>query len=520
MATEGWCIVIKAVIYTRVSTEEQIHGYSLENQRDKCIGKAKELGALDTIVFEEAGVSGEVKDRPALLDAIAALHRDKNCKYFICTDPDRLSRQLSNLLVFTGQIEKNDVQLIFTDFTRESTPEGELFYSMRGAIAQFEKEMIKRRTTSGKIKKAKEHKWTHWPDIYGYSYNEGEVTINDYESNVVRMIFNHGASVGVAAINDRLVQMGIESPRGSKVWSNTTIRRILNNDSYYTGKTYIRKFDSSGVHLNKYKSEDEKIRRKIRPREEWVEMELPTIITAEDYEAAQRRLINARRKYTGEKKVEFLLSGLLRCAVCGKTWHGFSNKRNGNPKRVTYYVCTYKSPGPKRGTNKPKCPTNFVKTDTFDSAIWETVRDWLIDDSSIDAFHAQRNPKSESAEELPELSVLQNRYEQLNKEEDAMIERLAKETNPRVRQKLGERLDLISSQLDEIQKLIEELTDARQELATTKINREAVSQLRASYPHPDKMTFEQKYDAIHRLVKEITVRLENGEYWLEIYPLS
>ena len=146
----------KAVIYTRVSTEEQTHGYSLENQRELCIKKARELGIVDWEVYEEAGISGEVQNRPALPDSIAHATSDKDVKYFICYDPDRFSRDLPLLLAFTEQIERTKrVEVVYVNFTKDNTPEGVFMYQVRGAVAQLEKELIKRRTTTGKIRKAR-----------------------------------------------------------------------------------------------------------------------------------------------------------------------------------------------------------------------------------------------------------------------------------------------------------------------------------------------------------------------------
>lgn len=507
----------RAIIYTRVSTEEQTLGYSLDSQRDKCLAKAKELGVDDTLVFEEAGVSGEVANRPALMDAIAALRRDPTIKYFICTDPDRLSRQLAYLLLFTEQIEKH-ARLIFTDFRRDNTAEGELFYSIRGAIAQFEKEMIKRRTVSGKIRKARERKWTHWPDIYGYTYKDGEVFVNDEEANIVRMIFQLGANHGVSTIKERLELMGIPSPRAkNQTWSKTTIRRILLNEAYYTGRTFIRRYDAAGTHLNRYRVAEEKIRRKIRPREEWVEMRIPTIITEEEFRAAQRRLQVARRRYDGQPVTKYLLSGLLRCGTCGKTWHGHSTARTG--KRASYYVCTFKSPGPPKSSGLNRCPTHFVQVQVLDEAVWSTVLAWITDDEAIERFHTERRSRKEASDVQPEIELLKQRQESLNQEENALIERLAKETNPRLRQKIGERLDNIAEQLDQVQKLLEELTSAVDEPAPT-IDREAVEEFRQRFPKPAELTFDQRYEVIHRLIREIVVHQENQDIRLEIIPFS
>lgn len=72
-----------AVIYVRVSTDEQIkHGYSLEGQQEACRERAKALGVLDILVFQDEGITGAILERPALQKALEAC-KNAECKYLI-----------------------------------------------------------------------------------------------------------------------------------------------------------------------------------------------------------------------------------------------------------------------------------------------------------------------------------------------------------------------------------------------------------------------------------------------------
>lgn len=510
--------MIKAVIYTRVSTEEQTHGYSLENQKEQCIKKAIELGAKDWTVYEEAGVSGEVANRPQLLDAVDAARIDKDVKYFVCYDPDRFSRDLALLLAFTSQIEKSKrVQLVYVNFQRDDTPEGVFMYQVRGAVAQLEKELIKRRTTIGRIEKARKGGWTHWPGLFGYNYHKDVVEVNEKQAEVIRLIFSLAAEMGVKNIADRLALMGLESPRaGSVVWSHTTVRRIVANETYYSGKTHIRTTDSSKTHLNKWAAEEDKIKRKFRPRDEWIEMSVPPIIDEETFLRAKRKLDVARRQSAANVTERFLLSGLLRCGACGKTWHGFSTVRG--PKRATYYVCTYKSPGPPKGTDMIKCDTNFVQAQKFEETIWKVIKGWLENDKEIELFHTSQRSKRPKPKPSSELELLRMRFEQLNKEEDNMIGLYRKEINTRIREKLQSELSAISLELDKVKHTIDELEGPAEELAVAEVNMNLVQKIRSEYQDLESMGWEERYKAIHALVKSIKVVQSEGHYRLEIAP--
>jgi site-specific DNA recombinase len=506
----------RAVIYTRVSTDEQTRGYSLQDQRDKCIAKAKELGCDEWIVFEEDGVSGEIATRPALMDAINVAQSDPYVTYFICKDPDRLSRNTTNLLVITEQITKH-AELVFIDFQREETPEGKLFYAIRGSIAEFEKELIRRRTMAGKLRAAREGKWSHWPGIYGYDYADGQVTVNENEARIVRLIFQYGAEMGVTSICERLAMMGIPSPRARKPsWSRTTVRRILNNEAYYTGVVTLHKYNTEKTHLNKYiTSPDDKYKRTIRPREEWIRLSVPPIITEEEYRAAQRRLANARRRFDGTPKHKYLLSGLIRCGLCGHTWHGFQPRSCGRK----YYVCTLRSPGPRPGTDDVRCKAGFVGCDVIDDSVWDVVRGWLESDELIKAFNAQQQSRADIRHQT-ELDVLRAREVELSREEDLLIERITKETSSRLRAKLDDRLNAVSRELDHIQAQIRELTEGQDQTAAT-VDEGAIKSVRERIPSVAEASWEDKYWAIHALIREIVVTVNSdSRLQIDIIPLS
>ena len=75
-------------------------------------------------------------------------------------------------MVVTEEFEHSGCILVFVNFVWKDTPEGRLFYSLRGAIAEFEKEKIKERTMRGLRQKAIQGGLTHDPRAFGYAYNK------------------------------------------------------------------------------------------------------------------------------------------------------------------------------------------------------------------------------------------------------------------------------------------------------------------------------------------------------------
>jgi site-specific DNA recombinase len=162
-----------AAVYVRVSTEDQArHGYSLQAQVEACRARAEALGASDVKVFADEGVSGALLARPGL-NALREAVRSRAAALVVVWDPDRLSRNLSHQLLLTEEIEQARVRLEFVNFEWKSTPEGQLFYALRGAIAQYEKEKIRERTGRGRLQKARQGKLPAAFRPYGYDYDPG-----------------------------------------------------------------------------------------------------------------------------------------------------------------------------------------------------------------------------------------------------------------------------------------------------------------------------------------------------------
>src|SRR5690242_16979610 len=81
------------VIYTRVSSDEQVNGMSLQFQQDDCLRYARDKHIEVEAVFEERGESAKFANRPELLRLLEYCKRNKGrLKSFIVWKLDRLSR--------------------------------------------------------------------------------------------------------------------------------------------------------------------------------------------------------------------------------------------------------------------------------------------------------------------------------------------------------------------------------------------------------------------------------------------
>lgn len=130
------------IAYARVSTAEQ----NLDMQ-------VQALARFEPHRVITEKVSAAADRRPALERALTMLRAGDT---FVVWKLDRLARSLPDLLKRVAYIEEVGAKLVsVTESIDTATPAGRLLFHVLGALAQFERDLIKERTKSG-IKAARE----------------------------------------------------------------------------------------------------------------------------------------------------------------------------------------------------------------------------------------------------------------------------------------------------------------------------------------------------------------------------
>lgn len=487
-----------AAIYIRVSTEEQAQtGYSLAEQREACRKRAKELNADEIIEFADEGYSGALLERPGL-SALREAVRQGRIGMVICRDPDRLARKLSYQLLLTEEFEKKGVRLEFVDFTWQNSPEGKLFYSIKGAVSEFEKDKIRERLTRGRLQKAKEKKLPISPRAYGYVYDPdtGTVSVDPEESKIVLNIFKWFVreDVGAAGIAKRLNAMGIPSKKGG-LWHKQVVSRILRNE-IYIGKYWYNRHDTSGILYNKAKPKGEKVRPRPRPVKDWIAIPVPAIVPEELFRQAQDKLGNVRRLYAGRKPdYPYLLTGIIRCGDCGLPMHGSTRSIWG--QYMPCYTCA--QPGPARTGCRP---VKYVRAEHLEAAVWDLVKKWVSDPEALAEEIANSIPHKGDIEE--EMFRLKKELASLEKGYSNLIAAMAQgvlDLTAEVKNSLAankERKLVIEKRLRELEKLI-----SSNAVETTV--KKLIGLAQAVLRNIDKLSSEDKRAIVRTLIDEIKV---------------
>jgi len=148
---------MKAYGYIRVSGKGQVEGHGLERQ-EKAIRDYAEGHGIEVVnIFREEGVSGTLKDRPALAAMFVELETNGHgVKTILIEKVDRLARDLMVQEITIGDLKKHGFDLISVaegeDLLSED-PTRILIRQVMGAIAQYDKQM-----TVLKLRAARERK--------------------------------------------------------------------------------------------------------------------------------------------------------------------------------------------------------------------------------------------------------------------------------------------------------------------------------------------------------------------------
>lgn len=136
---------MKAALYVRVSTEDQ----TVDNQtiilKEYCI-----RNNIDVYnVYAEEGVSGTKVSRPALNNMLFDM-RAGLFDTIIIWKLDRLGRSLQHLLQILEELNRREIGLVITTMNIDTKSSvGKLFFSVSGAFAEFERELISERVKAG-----------------------------------------------------------------------------------------------------------------------------------------------------------------------------------------------------------------------------------------------------------------------------------------------------------------------------------------------------------------------------------
>lgn len=326
--------------YARVSTENQLENYSIEEQTDRlkayCAAKGWSLRKL----YVDGGFSGGNTNRPALQQMLTAI-RQGGVDAVVVYKLDRLSRsQKDTLTLIEDELIAHGADFVSINENFDtSTPFGRAMIGILSVFAQLEKDQITERFTMGRIGRSKAgyyHGGSHPPT--GYDYKDGLLVVNEYEAMQIREIFSRFISgKSINSISRYL------SGRYTTKWTPAKVLAVLKN-TVYIGKVHFRKVDYDGVHQ--------------------------PLVTVEEFNTAAHLLESTSERELKKTNAQrnpfragYLLSGLLYCSRCGARYsanHG-------------YYKCYSRAKSSQQFIRDPNCKNDNWEIGRLDQLVQQEI---------------------------------------------------------------------------------------------------------------------------------------------------
>jgi site-specific DNA recombinase len=398
-----------AAIYARVSSEQQKEENTIASQTAALVDFAREQGysVPDEWVIEDEGFSGASLLRPGL-ERLRDLAAEGHIQAVLIHSPDRLSRKYAYQVLLTEEFARHGVETIFLKMPHSGTPEDQLMLQFQGMIAEYERAQILERSRRGKRHRAKAGEVSVLCGApYGYRYIRktseapARYEIDAAEAEVVRLVYDKytvgGLSIGATA---RLLRgMGVPTRRRVR-WERSVVWAILRNPAYkgtaYFNKTRIgprqkvtKPFRLSGraVHGDKSCSHE-------RPRDEWIEIPVPAIVSEETFALAAERLADNKR-FAPRRTIEpSIVQGLVSCRKCGYALSRTSTRTSA--RKIHYYRCLGSDAW--RHLGGAVCDCRPIRQDLLDQIVWEEVILLIEDPMLIQAELDRRLDAARAAE--------------------------------------------------------------------------------------------------------------------------
>ena len=347
---------LRCYIYTRVSTELQIDGYSLEAQKERLKREAKHRGMQIVGEYSDEGKSGKnINGRPEFKQMLADIKSSKDdVDYVLVFKLSRFGRNAADTLNSLQYMEDYGVNLLCVEDGIDSAgAAGKLIISVLASVAEIERSNIQEQTMAGRKQKARDGKWNGGFAPYGYKLvaKDGEkskvLEIDDTEAELIRLIYKkflEGMGIGNVAkwLNENGYTKKIRQNGSVSLISAAFVKGVLDNPVYAGkiayGRRKTEKIEGTRNEFHVVKQDRDSYKLYQGQHE---------AIIDEDtwYRAQAKRMKNAfKREKTHSLEHEHILSGLVKCPKCGASMYGVVNrkKKKGSDEFYTdmwYYLC-------------------------------------------------------------------------------------------------------------------------------------------------------------------------------------
>ncbi len=385
-----------AYCYLRVSSAQQAEeGRSgLPRQIQHChdIAVQQHLKIPWEMVFADDGFTGfEFEKRPALSLLRAELKKEPRSRYVVIEHLDRLSRNARWHQGFLlDEFAKYHITPVFWKAFGS-----EIERAVLGTIAEEGMRSEISRMTDGLRLKARSGRVTAKRPRYGYMFVDSEGKASDKvrqdthyalhpeHSKIMRWVYDSilSGQKSLGQIASEMNANQIPPCSSGAVWCAATLHHMV-CDPVYKGEFYAHRW---------YREENGELNAQGRPKgimrqrppEEWIKVEVPAIVSPEEWQLARDILTaNQKRASRNMKKCQWLLSSMLKCAICQ---YAYSSQRGGYAKQnypIRYYKCLGRVSARAR-IKQTHCQSPHIRAEELEHFVWAKVEEIIENEELV-----------------------------------------------------------------------------------------------------------------------------------------
>ncbi len=356
-----------AALYARVSSDRQDVDLSVAAQLRALNEYAKANGYSVAREYIDEAESGRVADRPQFREMIDEGSKPKApFEVILVWKFSRFTRKREHAVAFKSMLRRRGIRVVSITEHADDSPTGKLMEAIIESVDEFYSENLAQDVVRGMREAASRGFFMASRAPFGYrrvKVSDGvkerpTLEVDSATAPVVKEMFEsslrgNGLKEICKSLNDR----GITN-RGKR-WYKGSLHYLLTNEAY-TGTAVWGRTSKGG------KATDP-----VRVEEAW-----PALVSRELFDDVQQAMRNRAPKVQRPGRVgsKFLLSGLLRCGVCGKPYSAQGAKSG----QFAYYICsTLHREG--AGT----CSARYLNAHRLEAFVVEKIRARILNEETI-----------------------------------------------------------------------------------------------------------------------------------------
>jgi site-specific DNA recombinase len=225
---------MRAVIYCRVSSQEQVSNLSLPTQEKACRDYCQREGYDVAEVFVERGETAKTADRPEFLRLLQTCRTSRGRLHGVVVYAlSRFSRNSADHHAIAALLRGLGIALRSVTEPIDDSPAGRFMEAVIAGVAQFDNDMRSARTVAGMKAAIERGRWV-WMAPIGYRNAKGHPSLvqEPAEAVLVRTAFElYAGGLTEKQARAAVVAQGLRTQKGRPI-SSTGFAKLLRNPAY------------------------------------------------------------------------------------------------------------------------------------------------------------------------------------------------------------------------------------------------------------------------------------------------